>query len=408
MAKGFFTLSAPKVSPVQIRTPRCGECKLFQQCNSPKMPPTGKGKKGILIVAEAPGKTEDAQGIQLVGDAGQRLRQHLDMLDIDLDEDCIKTNAIICRPPNNRKPEPAEIAACRPNLFNTIEQYNPSVIILLGQTAVDSLLSPVWGGEIGTIERWVGWRIPCGNPNAWIVPTWHPSFLLRNEKPVLDLLFRKHLAKAVEVAGTRPPKPKDYASEVRIEYRPHVAAKLIDRFTRATDRPCAFDYEVTALKPETKGARILSCAISDGHRTIAYPWHGEATAATIRFLQSSVPKIGANIQFEERWSQVHAGGPVRGWLFDTMLGGHVLDNRPDIVGLKFQGFVLLGYPNYAAHLEPYMEEYRNGLNRLAEVNLKDLLLYNGIDAALDWDVAQIQIQQMAKIWRAGQPAEMVL
>jgi len=70
--------------------------------------------------------------------------------------------------------------------------------------------------------------------------------------------------------------------------------------------------------------------------------------------------------------------------------------------------VLLGYPNYAAHLEPYMEEHRNGLNRLAEVNLKDLLLYNGIDAALDWDVAQIQIQQMAKIWRAGQPAEMVL
>jgi len=99
MAKGFFTLSAPKVSPVQIRTPRCGECKLFQQCNSPKMPPTGKGKKGILIVAEAPGKTEDAQGIQLVGDAGQRLRQHLDMLDIDLDEDCIKTTTANQNPP---------------------------------------------------------------------------------------------------------------------------------------------------------------------------------------------------------------------------------------------------------------------------------------------------------------------
>jgi DNA polymerase len=356
------------------------------------MPTTGEGRLGILIVAEAPGATEDATGIQLVGDAGKKLRGHLDTLGVDLDGDCWKTNAVVCRPPDNRKPKPNEINACRPNLFAAINEYKPSVIIPMGQTAVDGLLATVWGGEIGPVEKWVGWAIPCGDPNAWIVPTWHPSFLLRSNQKVLDLLFKKHLQRAIALAGSRPNKPRDYASIVRVEMRPNIAAKLIKRFLEST-KPVAFDFECTALKPETKGARILACSLSDGQRAISYPWHGEAIAETIRFLQSPVPKIGANIQYEERWAQVHAGGPVNAWLWDTMLAAHVLDNRPEICSLKFQSFIRFGVPYYAGSVDTHMGTTKNGLNTLTEVPLKDLLLYNGMDGVLTWDVAQQQMQE---------------
>ena len=114
----------------------------------------------------------------------------------------------------------------------------------------------------------------------------------------------------------------------------------------------------------------------------------------MELFKSPIPKIGANIQYEERWAQKHGGGPVNKWLWDTMLGAHVLDNRAEICSLKFQAFIRLGVPNYAGHIDPYKSEGKNGLNRMADVGLKDLLLYNGLDARLTWDVAQEQMKEM--------------
>jgi uracil-DNA glycosylase len=82
----------------------CEQCGLYKGCVSPKMEVTGKGGKKILIIAEAPGKTEDEQGIQLIGEAGQILRNCLEELDYNLDRDFWKTNIINCRPPGNRNP----------------------------------------------------------------------------------------------------------------------------------------------------------------------------------------------------------------------------------------------------------------------------------------------------------------
>ena len=95
MNKGFFTLSESK-QPTASKLAQCGLCGLYKHCLSPKMPPSGDGRKKILVVAEAPGENEDKQNTQLIGRAGQRLKFHLKQLGVDLHRDCWKTNAVIC------------------------------------------------------------------------------------------------------------------------------------------------------------------------------------------------------------------------------------------------------------------------------------------------------------------------
>lgn len=369
----------------------CGRCGLNRTCKTPRMKATGEGKRKILVVAEAPGKQEDERGTQLIGEAGQTLRKHLKAIGVDLDRDCWKTNAVICRPPGNRTPTPVEIAGCRPWLFKSIQEFKPNVILLLGGVAVNSVMEVAWRGDIGAMERWAGWMIPCQNPYAWIVPTYHPSYLNRMEDKVLDLIFRQHLKKAIKLSGELPPRLPD--PEITIEMSPGSAAKAI-REIEDTELGVAFDFETTSLKPEVPGSEILCCSMANVKRTIAYPWVGEARDATIEFLQGPCGKIGANNQFEERWCIHRAGGPVNNWKWDTVLAAHTLDNRPHICGLKFQSFVRMGVPIYDQAVDPFIKPGKNGLNRLKEVPLRDLLLYNGLDSANEWDLAAIQMQDL--------------
>ena len=69
MNEGFFTDEEIRVNKIQPRTTGCGACKLLKTCKSPKMPPHGKGRKGILIIAEAPSKIEDQGGVKKLGSA---------------------------------------------------------------------------------------------------------------------------------------------------------------------------------------------------------------------------------------------------------------------------------------------------------------------------------------------------
>jgi uracil-DNA glycosylase family 4 len=175
MPKGFFTKSQLASKAPVSRIPHCGSCGLFRQCKSPKMPVSGKGRKQILLVGEAPGKNEDLEGKQFVGKTGQLLERSLRSVGIDMRRDCWLTNALICRPPNNAKPSHKEIGYCRANLINTIEKLKPEIIIPIGDAAVESLMTWLWKDKIGSIGRWVGWNIPHQKLNAWICHIWHPS-----------------------------------------------------------------------------------------------------------------------------------------------------------------------------------------------------------------------------------------
>ena len=393
--RGFFSHSKLITKNTVPLVSRCGLCGLYKTCHSPKMAPTGKGLKKILIVADAPGEREDLQGIQLIGDSGKRLEGTLKKLGIDFWKDCWRTNAVICHPPKNETPSEDKIIACQPNLLKTIKELKPNVVILLGGIAVKSLLSVAWNvKEVEGIGTWAGFIIPCQNPNAWIIPTYHPSYLLRVNNPVLDRMFENHLSQAIKKSNRKPWKElPDYEKQVEIIIRPHQAKKAIQKVTRKGGM-IAFDYETNCLKPEGEGPRIFSCSIChNGTRTFAYPWHGEAVEATSELLRSSIQKIASNLKFEDRWTRSCLKHSVKNWLWDTMIAAHVLDNRPNITGIKFQSFVQLGAKSYNEHIEPFLKSKNNNkFNRIQEIDLDDLLLYNGLDSLYEYKVAMKQIK----------------
>jgi DNA polymerase len=96
------------------------------------------GKKGAkyLVIGEAPGKTEDHEGIPFVGDAGRKLDQLLALAKIDIN-DCYITNVCKCRPPHNRTPTKKEIRACLPWLLAEIRAVGAEMVITLGGTPLN-------------------------------------------------------------------------------------------------------------------------------------------------------------------------------------------------------------------------------------------------------------------------------
>jgi len=384
--KGFFDGLSLKESSSRVPTlPLCGACGLHKDCTSPKMPVTGEGRRGILVVAEAPEQQEERQ-----------LRRQLSQVGINLDKDCWQTNAIICSTPGNRTPTDKEIDYCLPNLLNTIKELNPKIIILLGSIPTRALLRHIWKTDVGAIGRWTGFRIPSQSLNAWVCPMHHPSYLKRMQSPLLDNEFKRHLKGSVQTSQRPYPKGvPDYEMQVKVIMDTTKAAKMIDERSD-WEGYAAFDYETNMLKPEGEKAEIVSCSICWGGRyTIAYPWAGEAVNATRRFIRSAIPKIASNMKFEERWSRKILKTPVRNWHWDTMLAAHVIDNRPGITSIKFQSFVMLGMPSYDDHIKPYLSSSESMKeNRVKEIDPQQLLLYNGLDSLLEYKVGMKQMEFM--------------
>lgn len=394
MTYGFFTPSEMKSKKTLAHSPQCGACGLYKNCRSPKMKYKGEGQKGILVIGESPGKEEDKINEQFVGKAGQRLKYELKRIGINLNRDCWKTNVRRCYVEGNPTPTGEEIRYCRPALFKEIFDLRPKSIWLFGATAAEGVLGHLWksDGKM-SLAKWTDWIIPHQELNAWISVHYHPSYLERKQEGLLDLLARKQLKNAAKKQGRPWKKAPNYANEIEIIYKPSQAAKAITGIKGTF----AFDYEGNCLKPEYEGAEIVSCAMSDGQRTIAYPWMGEAIDQTWEWLKSPLRKIASNIKFEQRWTEHIFGHGVRNWHWDTMLAAHVLNNAKGITSLKFQSFVLLGQSPYDTHIEPYLNTSRGQhINRIRQLPIEEVLEYNGLDALLTYKITEIQKGRLNK------------
>ena len=152
----------------------CRKCKL---CEGRTHVVFGSGNPTaeFVVIGEGPGADEDAQGLPFVGRAGQLLTKMLTAVNLTREEVFI-TNAVLCRPPGNRNPEPDELAACAPFLADKLAVIQPKVILSLGSVATQSLLRTK--EAIGKLR---GRLHPFGD--AVLIPTFHPAFLLRNPGP---------------------------------------------------------------------------------------------------------------------------------------------------------------------------------------------------------------------------------
>jgi DNA polymerase len=150
----------------------CTRCKLHTLGRRQVVFGVGNPKAELMFVGEGPGADEDLQGVPFVGRAGQLLTKMIEAMGFAR-EDVYIANVVKCRPPENRNPEPDEIASCEPFLFRQIEAIRPRVIVALGSFAAKTLLKtqdPI-SRLRGRVFEYHG---------AQLVPTFHPSFLLRS------------------------------------------------------------------------------------------------------------------------------------------------------------------------------------------------------------------------------------
>lgn len=132
----------------------------------------GDENAGWLFIGEAPGADEDIQGEPFVGQAGKLLDNMLKSIGLKRGENVYIANVVKSRPPGNRNPLPAEIAACMPYLRRQIELIRPKLIITLGKVASETLL-----GREATIASLRG-KVHAYQGIPLIV-TYHPAYLLR-------------------------------------------------------------------------------------------------------------------------------------------------------------------------------------------------------------------------------------
>ena len=128
-----------------------------------------------MIVGEGPGQKEDELGKPFVGDAGMLLNKMLMAINIDRNKVYI-TNVVNYRPPNNRKPEPAEITRYSNYLREHITIIDPKILILMGSSAMEAL----FGSKIRISKERGAWKEVIVNQKTYLTMiTFHPAYLLR-------------------------------------------------------------------------------------------------------------------------------------------------------------------------------------------------------------------------------------
>ena len=135
----------------------------------------GNPKSKIMLIGEAPGANEDEEGLPFVGRAGALLDKMLAAIDLDRKKVYI-SNIINYRPPDNRRPTDEEIKRYLPFISKHIEIINPKILVLLGSTAMNTLI----GNEVVISKmrgKWIEKKF--GNCKTSVIITFHPAFLMR-------------------------------------------------------------------------------------------------------------------------------------------------------------------------------------------------------------------------------------
>jgi len=133
---------------------------------------SGNPNAELVFVGEAPGYDEDQQGLPFVGRAGQLLTKIIESINLKR-EDVYICNVLKCRPPENRNPEPDEVAACNPFLRRQLASIRPKIVCCLGTFAAQTVLQTA-----SSISKLRGKFFDLDGMR--VIATFHPAYLLRS------------------------------------------------------------------------------------------------------------------------------------------------------------------------------------------------------------------------------------
>lgn len=366
----------PRQEVLNLR--RCDGCPL---ANEPKV--RGHGNTDhppILFIAEAPGETEVKEGIPLVGRSGQFLRQLVRDLGIN-DKDCYYTNTCICRPPGNATPTAEMVHACYDGLMDEIESIEPGIIVTLGSVSTKAVGQYSRGVQSSRgMFRW----LELGNRRVGIMPTYHPSAVLRTPDYFRDLVA--DLERAIRIVNGEPPivepPTEDYlliTTQKQLDY-------VFERLEKP-DRIIAVDLET--ITTDFINGEIVVIGVSWAYGMAAsidwnliewFPENRERLANILKKFPISFQKG----MFDIPWL-IHRGFEVN-LAFDTEIGHWLLDERIGGHSLERMAVQYYNAPLYKTQfrkrwgLGEYGEDDESFGEAFAKIPLRATMIYNASDS----------------------------
>lgn len=345
---------------------------------------SGEGRKRILLVDSVPTEAEDRCGKHLCPPRSDLLETILKECGVDMRKDCWITGAVCCRIPKDRPPNETHINACRPKLLHDIDSLKPHLVICLGTEAIESIVRHCFPPITKGADTLRGFVVPEQTLQCWVAFMLGVNTLNRTSfDPVVRVVMKRDMQNALDHLNyTRP-----YFSHAG-SIETSTDTKRICRFLRNVlkRKPrIAIDYETTGLKPQAEGHRILCAAVAPScNKSLSFPLLDGVSDLFCDVLQDSrIEKIAHNASFELMWSAVCAA-PVRGKVWDTCLLAHLDDCRRGVAALDTQAYLRFGVPPWDT-----VEEFKrsvdkdkgaNAFNKLDQVQLRQLMTYNAIDA----------------------------
>jgi DNA polymerase len=187
---------------------KCCKCDLTST-RTRAVPGEGNPDARIVFVGEAPGADEDAQGRPFVGRSGKLLTKIINAMGLER-KDVFICNILKCRPPENRDPKPEEIVQCEPYLNAQLDLIRPEIIIALGAHAAKTLLQT--NKPIGQLRgRFHDYYFSPDEDPVKLMPTYHPSYLLRSYSPDNRRRVWEDMQKVLAELGMEVPTPSKKA-----------------------------------------------------------------------------------------------------------------------------------------------------------------------------------------------------
>jgi uracil-DNA glycosylase family 4 len=343
----------------------------------------GKGdpKSRIMIVGEAPGSQEERSGKVFSGPAGQLLDKCLQRADLNPSELYI-TNAVKCRPPENRKPERWEAKTCAEEyLVREIEEIKPTHILLLGNEALTAV------ARKSGITKHRGVRLEIkGHPkNRTIMAAFHPAYALRNPgvHPTLQEDIRRFARAIKGEFQVVPVRTKLVRTVKGLRYVIQALQKLPAGTVVSYDvenryRPWDPNWSIQCLGVSWNGSEAYVIPLYHPESPFRKQW-----LSVLHHLRSALTRhdlkfIGQNAKHDN--VQLAGAKVFVEHKFDTMLAAHLLDeNRPKNLGFLTQTY--LGADEYKGNVDLKPE-------KILHEPLRKLTAYNGNDVGYNWQLYQ--------------------
>lgn len=392
-AEALETSSKKKTIPLNTaRELGCKVCPLKKEALNPDIVPEGSEKPIFYFLGQAPEEADDKENRPFVTEGGRLIRSAIPR---KLEDQVRFNNVVRSKTPQGRRPDEVEIECCRKSIIADIERTQPHIIVAVGPVALE------WTLQVKDVAKWRGRFVPAkiGNHVCWVYPIYHPNYIIANQRissngntirTEWDHIFKLDLVNLFDPLLIEEPEYIDHGFLDQIVWSEGLKSdrelekvlSWIDEMSRS--KIVAVDYETNCLRPFEKDSRLLTIAIANDKKSVAFPieykeaWNPKQLAtlkeALTKFFMSDVKKIAHNVKFEMEWTAHRFGMDTlytNTWE-DTQAQAYVLDERRGMLNLDALIRIHFGF---------WLKELSN-LNRarMESYPLEKILPYNGLDS----------------------------